>query len=366
MVNVLYVDMRNMLCKLAGICLAGVLFVACTPSDDLEFSVPDFSQSLTSDPILLSEDISFNNPYDLFSYKKYLVVVAYDKATKKCIHLYNKSNGRRVASLLFRGRGPRETMMGYYNASFDPDKELLTLFDLTKSTCLKVNLRKVIEGDSADAIEEIKDALEGEWIAHRMPFSGGTISIYNPSHVISTDSLNRIEIRDRRNKVLSSIASFPMIDPKERFQIYSVDRACLSDDQKTLAIATSYGSILEIFDIENGMISQTFTGYYVRPGIKLTEYGGVDTKENVYGFNDIDISGRNIFAAYDGEVMGKDAKTMGLFKNIAIWSVSGKAKKLIRTSYEIQRLTYDSKEQVLYLIVSDSNGTYLAKMEDAI
>ena len=335
-----------------------VLFLtACAQQASEEYVLPDFPRNSSADLAIISNDVYYNVIHDIYSYHNYIIVIANDVASGKYVHIYDKKSGDIINSGLTRGRGQNETMMGFMNTYFDKKSGLIKMWDSAKRSLLLIDVNALASA-SPDAVSKIYYDFADSWVRHRIPIDDKFLNVYNPSYLQEQDLYCRMVLNDNQNDTLSVLTDFPDISVHERYHIYNNSVAALSDDSKTLVLGTSCGAILEIFSIQSNQIKAEYTGKF-SPVLMLDDNIGIDTDNTNYGFADIDVVNGNILTAFHGT---KAIDTEIIFNDIAIWDLKGRPLRKIEIKYTIQRLTYDEKDKMLYLVVSDDEGMYLAKL----
>lgn len=362
MVNVSFADMKRIYSCYVKIVVAVACLAGCD-KNEAEYVFPKFARIESRTPEILSADIMFSNINALYEYKDYLIVVAYDRTTNKYLHVYDKRTGGLIADGLYRGRGPRDIQMGALNTSFDAKSGVIKMWDMGKSARIHVDVDLFVQKHMDEAIMEYEDGFPRSWVRHRHEMNNGCfLNVYNPSHIQDLTEFNYMTVTDDAHDTLAVMKNFPDIPAVDRFHVYTNSLLSVSQDCSTIAICTSCGAMLDVFEIRGGKIENVYSGKFAP--YSLTENkDGIDVKETVYGFQDVEVTADRIISAFHGK-KSVDAELM--FQNVAIWTLSGKAKKLINTGYSIENLTYDEDESMLYLVVSDHYGTYLAKMDNVI
>lgn len=335
-----------------------VLFLtACAQQASEEYVLPDFPRNSSADLAIISNNVYYNVIHDLYSYNDYIIVIANDIVSGRCVHIYDKKSGDILNSGLTRGRGPNETMIGFMNTYFDKTYGLIKMWDSSKKSLLLIDV-DALATNLPDPVSETYYNFFDSWVLHRIPIDDKFLNIYNPSYLKEQDLYCRMTLTDNQNDTLTVLPEFPDISVHERYHMYNNSIAALSDDSKTVAIGTSCGAILEIFSIQSNKIKAEYTGKF-SPVLMLDDNIGIDTDNTNYGFADIDVVNGNIITAFHGT---KAIETEIIFNDIAIWDLNGSPLKKIEIKYKIHRLVYDDKDEMLYLVVSDDEGMYLAKL----
>ena len=350
--------MRSIFNLISAAILCAAFVTACNSTASTGYGLPKFPEVLDGELRILSDDIQFNDVNDLFSYKEYLIVVAYESKTGKNLHIYDKSTGAKIVSGLFYGRGPNEILMGALNTSFDSEHGIIKMWDESKGSWIHIDVELFAEGKFDSAITEYGSDFMAQWVRHRIPMTGGNVlNVYNPSHLQDISIHSRITVTDSLNNVVSALKEFPDLEPEDRWHLYNASVVSMSEDMRNLVVGTSFGAVLEVFSIEGPHVSCDYIGRYAEHALTEDKLG-IDANNTNYGFADIDVSDGNIIAAFHG---GKLEKDKVFCSNIAVWNMEGKPEMKIQTDFTIRRLAFDPQDGMLYLVVSDAKGTYLAK-----
>lgn len=333
-----------------------ILFVlvlgGCKPEQDASLH---FKQHVNARVERISDDIGFEIVSDFFVYKDYIVVIAYDEITDAFVHVYNKKTGEKIHSTLFYGRAQTEALM--CRSSFmDYDKGIVYIYDQMKKALLSIDLDTILQNSQA-LISSCEIAYEiNNWITSIVPLDlEEYLIIENPG--INVDDSYRFKLIGNTGNILSQYNDFPILREEERFELYNYSKVSISPDKTTLIIGTSFGSILEIFDIKDKRFFLKHRHIYVNPDLT----GGLSTC--TIAFNDIHVNDAKIYAIYDGNVKVVDVTDpYQICRDIAIWDFNGNPKLKIQTDQRLEQLYYSEKEDMIYAISQDVNGTYLTKV----
>lgn len=324
----------------------------CKPEQDTGLQ---FEQHVKAKVERISDDIGFEIVSDFFVYKDYLVVISHDEMTDAFVHVFNKKTGKKIHSTLFYGRAQNEALM--CRSSFmDYDRGIVYIYDQMKKALLSIDLDTILQNNQT-SISSCGIACEiSNWVTSIVPSDiEEYLIIENPG--LNVGDSYRFKLIDDTGNILSQYNDFPILREEERFDLYNYSKVSMSPDKTTLVVGTSFGSILEIFDVKDKKISLKHQHIYINPDLT----GGLSTC--TIAFNDIHVNDTKIYTIYDGNVKVADVTDPYLIcRDIAIWDLNGNPKLKIQTDQRLEQLYYSEKEDMIYAISQDVNGTYLTKV----
>ena len=249
--------------------------VSCNNYTNQVYRTPDFPYVTDVNNIkFLTDDICVNTVSDIFKYGEHLYIIAYDAQNQTYLQAYDIKTGERLYSTIRYGNGPGEII--YPNISyFDYDSGHLHFYD-------KVSER-IFEYDLSNQVSLVAENISTNfpWITHYFPIKSlGNLTMMAIKEGASEQLNNaRISLINDQNQVVSEYNNFPIESDKNiQYAVYQTDRADISMDKQHLIVGTSYGSILEIFDITEGIMPKAVK-YFVEPTLILREgkYNNDDT-----------------------------------------------------------------------------------------
>ena len=323
------------------------LLVACKSSNEHIYKQPEFP--IVNEKVsykFLTDDLGFNSIYDMVIYENCIYIIAYNAENQMYLHSYDINTGKKLESRIKLGNGPGELI--YPGISyFDYDTGHLYFYDKVKQTSVKFDLSDNI------SLINTKQNFSTPWITHDFPLSGiGEIVVTSADNYSNDYRISLYDIENRN--VLSKYDIFPLEKNSEaRHIVYQTDRADVSLDKKYLVLGTSYGSILEIFDINKGIQLKNIN-YFIEPTIKMRG-STFDIEDTVLGFNDIFATSKYVYAAYDGENQG-DVTINDFFNNIAVFDYKGHPVSLSRIGNTVERLCVDENSGKIYCVLTLKAG----------
>ena len=300
--------------RLYKILLYSILaMVSCNNYTNQVYRTPDFPYVTDVNNIkFLTDDICVNTVSDIFKYGEHLYIIAYDAQNQTYLQAYDIKTGERLYSTIRYGNGPGEII--YPNISYFP------------------------------------------WITHYFPIKSlGNLTMMAIKEGASEQLNNaRISLINDQNQVVSEYNNFPIESDKNiQYAVYQTDRADISMDKQHLIVGTSYGSILEIFDITEGIMPKTVK-YFVEPTLILRE-GKYNNDDTIIGFNDLFASNQYIYASYDGENYG-NVPACDFFNNIAVFDYNGMPVILLRMKNRVERICVDEEAGEIYAVLKLHSG----------
>lgn len=340
-----------------------LLTSSCSTKHRVKYEFPEFKVMSNMKFELLTDTLfGFSAISDIAVHDNLVVMAATNLETGKCIHVFDKNNGKLLLSTLNSGRGPKE-LLYTLDCNFNRNDGVMTFYDALISKKLWFNVDSLFYGGLSAVKEE--PYIYPQWNRHIVDLSDGVLYIGSESYLYrDTSSVNRMEYCARNGDVLSVWNEFPEIDDdRKRFIMYYQDHVTLSPDETRMAIATSLGGILEIFSLDDGIIENTATKYFIEPDFDVKENGGYSFNENtVESFNDLTSTEDKIYAVFGGRILLKEnfAKPVEdrdlVNTSIAVFDWKGSPEKIIHTDYRIEKICLDEEENMLYAVVNDIEG----------
>lgn len=337
--------------RLYKILLYSILaMVSCNNYTNQVYRTPDFPYVTDVNNIkFLTDDICVNTVSDIFKYGEHLYIIAYDAQNQTYLQAYDIKTGERLYSTIRYGNGPGEII--YPNISyFDYDSGHLHFYD-------KVSER-IFEYDLSNQVSLVAENISTNfpWITHYFPIKSlGNLTMMAIKEGASEQLNNaRISLINDQNQVVSEYNNFPIESDKNiQYAVYQTDRADISMDKQHLIVGTSYGSILEIFDITEGIMPKAVK-YFVEPTLILRE-GKYNNDDTIIGFNDLFASNQYIYASYDGENYG-NVPACDFFNNIAVFDYNGMPVILLRMKNRVERICVDEEAGEIYAVLKLHSG----------
>lgn len=330
-----------------SIVLSVLLLVSCELSHEEVYKAPEFKNVKKLQQLeFLTDDLGFNLVNDIFKYNDCLYIVAYDVKSKTYLHAYDANTGEKIESAINYGNGPGELI--YPGISyFDYDTGHLFFYDKVRQISVEYSLTDGV------SLIETKSTSDTPWTTHSFPIDGlGEITMTSARIGQDGEREPRITIYDDKHAIKFQYDCFP-IENELQYIVYQRDRADVSVDKKHLVVGTSYGSILEIFDISDGLQVKKIK-YFVEPTLILRD-GNYNNDDTILGFNDVFASDKFIYAAYDGENYGS-VPVNDFFNNIAVFDYKGNPISLLRLNNTVERICIDEKIHKVYCVLTLRTG----------
>lgn len=301
---------------------------------------------------VLCDSIVASVVVDMMPVGDYLAV-AYATPDNRCA-LFDRQ-GKRIAEFCPIGKGPGEALFIISVEPGERDGELWA-YDPQSQKWLTFRLDSVLAGRRGAIAEESRDELADVPMNHvedvrkirdGLLFSGGNgiISPMRPERFVTTD---------RQGRITGRYGDVPYSDDTIEMKVaFMSAQWTISPDGTKMANGSLFGSILEIFDLTEG-IRLKDRSYFIEPDFPHNEVGTITSYETlVFGFGSMTSTNDRIYAAYTGST---DPKGM---KYIAVFDWNGRLKKLYKTDYRIRTLCVDpADERTLYAVMRDDDGEY--------
>lgn len=344
--------------------LLGSILAGCAgKSQKADYSIPEFKETADAEFEIISEELfGLNAISDIAVHDSTVIVTAVSLEDGKILHLYDKDSGTPLMHTLNYGRGPKELLFAS-NSCFDNNSATMTFFDNIASKKLTVNMDSLLV-HGLDAVDETSWQAP-RWNVHDITLTKGNLLTYNISFLQrDTSSIKRLVLTDKSGNAVSTYDAFPeMDDDRKRFMIYANEIIAVSPNEEKFAVASSLGGILETFSLEDGVIENLSTRYFVEPDFTM-EGNRYVYDDLMDAFCDLHATDDVLIAAYGGETRMTDSHTareerIPPFRNIAIFDWKGNALKLIRTDHRIDRLCFEKEENTIYAVIKDYDGRSL-------
>lgn len=349
-------------CSQGLMTLTVIFCIGCNSKTETEYAIPNFKEVSSAKVTILSEELfGLSNILDIFSYKSYIVVIAYNRENNTLLHIFNKT-GELVCETLKRGRGPKE-LNWIYSFWFDQDSGRLQFFDRVQNKTVDIDINKILT-EGPISISEIHNQFPG-WFTHICPLYDGNreIIIRNIHSEADTTGFVRIEMRDSSGNIIAQYKDFPESDPKKRFIIYGDDIVSISPDGEKMSIGTSWGCVLELYSIKNNIQLENIE-YLIEPDFIAHNGYGEMTDNTRFGFSDLytsdsvvySVLSNKAFSAKKSESRAHNTEEPAIYNNICIFDWEGNPIKKISMDFQIRKLCVDEDLNIGYAVVADSLG----------
>jgi len=347
----------KLLTRLAAI--VAVVVVAGCRDGSPKYSIPKFEEDIPASFQIMADDIGVEAIYDMYVWKDYVLVIAYDASSSQLLHVYDKRTGGKVTGTLTYGRGPGESILGHMYSTMDAEKGMMYFNDPSRGCRISCDLAALTSGED---IYPCKDdaPLHDAWMNKFFDLRDGHSLIVKGASSPSTDTIDsqRFIIRDIDGHIVSRSNEYPFEEAGNfRDNLYSFAPADMSPDRSKLAMAAMYGAVLETFDVTGAFtVRARATRFFIEP--KIGDDINVQPQKSISGFLEICATDDAIFATYDGEhEEGDYGKGSDVFYgNIAVFDWDGNPKEIIRCGREIRNLCMDESEGVIYAVLSNTDG----------
>ncbi len=343
--------------------IAGLMLL-CVSCNDIVYTEPEFPVERDAEWEIVSDVLYFNVVYDLFVYKSFILMVAYDNRTGTVLKVYDKGTGQLLKDMIHYGRGPGEVLSLAFNNVMIENGNMV-FHDLVKGSVISFPLDSLLES-SAASIAERKLSIPA-WCSYAATLEDDRVLYIMSRSPMSgkKDDVSRFRLVDEDGKLLDEYDQSPIQDVAKMYTLSSVaSKYAVSPERDKLVIGTSLRAVLETYSVDDRIVLLAM-GYFAEPDFEYVP-GSYDWNERtVLGFNDIFADEEWLYTSYDGEVNPycHDEERL-TFTKIAVFDWEGNPLELIHTDYKIERLCYSETENTIYAAVADLDGImYLAKMK---
>ncbi|MDE6560352.1 MAG: TolB-like 6-bladed beta-propeller domain-containing protein [Muribaculaceae bacterium] len=261
------------------------------------------------------------------------------------LHLYDKNTGKLIGNHILQGQGPNE-IINALDISLASDDEL-AIFDINDQRIKLFSANNFTLTESYD----LKSLLRSVWDAYAL--KDGNYLVKAPSFMENESPVRSFSIVNSKTKqIVSTYTQLPEEFKEEPMLLMVQSDLAISPDGKHFVSVTTRGGTIEIFNIKDNEIQETFSA--IPFPIEFTETNGIKQLDAnaVLGF--ISATGDNDFwvASYCGTNKDVDANKIG------IWNWNGKPLKGLVTDRMILKLTLDHDSKILYGLLADKDGDF--------
>lgn len=337
---------------------AALLILAACSHEEAEYQLPKFAKTEKAKVQFLGDELMIR-PYDLAVAGDYILASTHHLRDGNTLFVFDK-NGTPVKAGIKKGRAKGETMFGYlYMTSVG---ENIIYHDITTKEFMAFNFEEFMTQDHVDVdIRPFDSDLAIDYAGETC--DGKRFYLRNKGYLSNVDIPTRSVLLYDQDGVCHSINDAPIEDPIVSFYLHIQPRMAASNDGKHLALSTTDGAILEIFDITDG-IERTFTGKFIEPVYDKIGRDYLPSESILLGFGDMFATDEGIYIVYDGTHKYSELvadKSLAAFSNIAFFDWNGKPQKLIKTDYRIESICGDGEK--IYAFMETPEGNRLAVIE---
>lgn len=300
----------------------------------------------------LNDSFMFSWPRDILIMDTVLIIHdSYKQAD--CFHIFSKNNGTYIKSFCKKGRGPGE-LLEVNSVNYNHDGRSITVFD--------PNLRKVIIFDILNILQGQGPRFREEIITEAPNFIKQVIR-YGEQFIVkgNTDQM-RYGVWDPSNGNFGNrCVDFPKLD-RDRETVWALTdysvKVRLSPDQRRLVTGTYIGGVLEIFNVEDGLLTPWAARYFFEPRYQYAE-GAIPrwvttVPETKIGFEDIFLSEQTVY----GLIWETEKSSMGNSKpSIVRFDYDGVPVSRFVVDVMLDSFAVD-EDHTIYGVGSNSEGLY--------
>lgn len=316
---------------------------------EVTYQAPEFPEQHEVTVETLNDQYLFRYANQPACYDSLLIVGDMNDEAYICI--FNRHSGNLITAFGRKGNGPGEliTPVGY---SVDPQKGYLYVNDYGRSSIFRYDLNHWEEG--RPAYQEIK--LNGE-LGER-----NRILHVKDSLFIARGMFYRLILATPEQTVQKCSPPTPDAHKfKTDKDWYSfTENACeaVSPSGSLYVSATSYGGIMEIYNLEGPSIGNPTYRYFYEPQMRQEGYVYTPTSETVFGFCHLSVTDRFIYATAHGR---KNPTAMPT----TIWKFSLTGEPIAAYhcgDTSIESFTVDENEQQIYAVAYKDGEQILSRI----
>lgn len=323
-------------------------WISCSNKSCLSFTSPDFPISTALKGKVLVDSFIMGACYDIACYNKTLLVIGYTGEDEEKLHLFSTETGKHIKSILPKGRGAGEAITVPH---IDIDYRTGTAFFYDNMTCRLHHFQ-------IDSI--IRNSNTTNYL-FSTPYPYMAQILKSPEGYIGIEGYRKADGNIPRlflieqDSVIDEYYTYPTVDlpVKNRMKAsYLFAHYSLAHNKSKLACASTYGAILEIFNMASGHIGFDTIISFVAP-VYTTDKNGflkILPGETTWGFLDLYATDDYIYTIYCG---GNDLQNRN---KIAVFDWKGKEVCLYTTDYQLENICINDDTNKLYATAEDANG----------
>lgn len=284
----------------------------------------------------------------------YLAII-YPGIDGKTCHLYTKQ-GKPLLDFGASGKGPGEVLAP--NAIF-PGRDSISLwvYDAQLKKLLQWYVDSLLSGNRAPIAEQLLPALP--FGIDRIYPAGEMLVAVNGVGILPTDKADRLFLLDSDGRILDRYDAFPPGEDTIRMKsAYRHHAETVSPDGSRMAFGTSFGAIMEIFDLEDNRIRLHNISYVIEPAFSHDKLGNPTSYDDItFGFGPLCSSADRIYAAYNG------TRDFGRMNHIAVFDWEGKLRHIYKTDFQLIRTSYDPSLHAIFATVENEGEYQLVRFD---
>lgn len=335
---------------LLGACL---LVFGCSRSDSPRYEAIALEEARLLSGTVLGEPIRVSGVVDQRMMGDYIVMVCLHPEYR-CILL--DKQGKIVSEFCPVGKGPGEAVVVM---SVEPGERAgeVCVYDPQMQKQLFFSLDSLVGGSSYAFRGEKSRQESGDvpmnqvWNLRRVEsgllFVGG-------NGIISSQRPERFVLTDRTGTPIGRFGDVPPGEDTIAMKVaFMQSRLTVSPDGTKLADGSSFGAILETFDLRDSIRLRS-RAYFIEPDFPHDEVGRITAFDRLtFGFGAMASSDDRIYAVYNGT---SDAKAMC---HVAVFDWEGRLERLYKTQGRVAALCVDpDSANLLYAAVEDEAGEF--------
>jgi len=315
--------------------------------DPLAFVPPLFPAEIEVTPRYLDVDFITGEAMDIKLKDTVLLVRSYDG--DRFIQVFDKRNGKRLSSMITRGRGPGELLA---IQSVYVQKDTIYVY-----SAMDGSLYKYFSDSSycASMPDDIVSFGANRTLIYAYPFKNKYLGL-------SSNTKTRIIVFDEYGIRESEYTKYPDFTDLGydhpivlRNLFMGSQRLNIKPDNTKFALTNSRGTTLEIFSLAGDTVSLHKEKRFYPPKVKIIDknYQLESLPEQISGFWDITSSDNYIYTAFCGDMV-KDYSNSAHYVYVFDWD--GNPIKSYKIKGGMRRITIDSENRKIYFSAKDAEG----------
>ena len=322
--------------------------ISCSNKSNLSFTPPAFPESVSLKGKVLVDSFMIGACYDIAYYNKTLLVIGYTGEKEENIHLFSRENGTHIKSILPKGRGAGEAI-AVPHIDIDHRTGMAFFYDYMAYRLHYFQVDSII-GHTNTTDYLFSSAYP--YMARILKGQEGYIGIEGCRK--ADGKIPRLFLIEQ-DSIIDEYYRYPAVDIPVKNGIkasYIYAHYAMGSNKNKIVCASTYGAILEIFNITSNHIElDTIVGFV--PPVYTTDKNGflnILPGETTWGFLDLYATDKYIYTIYCG---GKDIQNKN---KIAVFDWKGQGVRLYSTDYQLECICVDEKSDKIYATTVNSKG----------
>lgn len=299
-------------------------------------------------PVFLKKISAFGNflgsPKEMFVSNSFLIVI--DSKPQKEYKFVNvfSIEGKFISSFVDKGNGPKEMI---YPSSIDSDpfdKEKFWVFDASLYRFIRLSLK-------TKSVEEYIPINRG------IPYNGIKLSNGNISSLGFGLTNGRYALYDSTGQLINEVGEIPpgkmknIPVPVHLVAFQGKIRKC--PDNLKIVISSRFTDMIEVYSLDGSLMKRFFGPIEKLPIYETVEIGdnpvmALDDKKSFFGYIDICVTNRNIYALYSGRTRPEYSQKAPYGNTIHVFDFEGNIQKVYKTDEDLFAISVNANDSLLF------------------